>query len=191
MAERAQFLSRIIIPIAWDRLHAAPSVTAHAALEATNAGVLGFLLRDVGTEATLRTPDERLADALAPVHAKLDMVVELLGRLRYGDLELPPPQEIEFSLDHVVWVSSQPLEPADWLRFRLYFHPTFLEPVMLYGQVSGRATTADEGGFRVEAEFAEMSEANGDALARLAFLAQRRQLAQHRSGAAHATHITR
>ncbi len=190
MAERAQFLSRIIIPIAWDRLDAAPSVTAHAALEAANAGVLGFLLRDVGTEATLRTSDERLADALAPVHAKLDMIVELLGRLRYGDLELPPPQEIEFSLDHVVWMAPQHLEPADWLRFRLYFHPTFLEPVMLYGRVSGRAT-ADDGGFRVEAEFAEMSEANGDALARLAFLAQRRQLAQHRSAAAHATHITR
>jgi hypothetical protein len=189
MSGPSQFLSRITVPISWDRLGAAPSEAAHAALEGANAGVLDFLLRDVETEATLRTPDERMAEALAPIHAKLDLVVELLGRLRYGEMQLPPAQEIEFSLDRLVWLSPEKLEPQQWLRFSLYFHPTFLEPVLLHGRVHGSAP-ADEHGCRVEADLIPMPEATNEAIARLAFLTQRRQLAQHRS-IAHATHTAR
>ncbi|HEX3860948.1 MAG TPA: hypothetical protein VHY35_04595 [Stellaceae bacterium] len=191
MADRAHFLSRIVVPIAWERLAQAPTPEAHAALQSANDGVLSFLLRDVESEATQRVPDERMAEALAPVHAKLDMVIELLGRLRYRDIDLPPPREIEFALDRLGWLSPQALTPGDWLRFRLYFHPTFLEPVLLHGRVSGCAPDSD-GNYRTEADLAAMSEANDAALARLAFLAQRRQLA-HRPAthAAHATHSTR
>ena len=162
--------------MAWDRLPDAPTAEAHAALHAANAGVLAFLLRTIEAEATPRTADERMIDALAPLHAKLDMIIELLGRVRYGDALLPSAREIEFALDRIGWISPEPLAPAAWLRLRLYFHPTFLEPVMLHGRVAGCAPDGD-GGYRVEADLASMPEDQDAALARLAFLAHRRQQA--------------
>jgi hypothetical protein len=184
MTDRAQFLSRIVVPMAWDPLPQAPSAEAHAALQAANTGVLAFLLRDIETEATPRSSDERMADALAPLHAKLDMIIEILGQLRYQDSDLPPPREIEFSLERIAWMSPQPLARGDWFRLRLYFHPTFLEPVTLHGRVSGCGPDSEDG-YRVEAELAAMPEANDDALVRLAFLAQRRQLAHRPATYAH------
>jgi hypothetical protein len=180
MSDRSRFPGRIVLPIAWDRLPGAPSQEAHDALQVANDGVLNFLLRHIESEAALRPTDERLADALAPMHVKLDMIVEMLARLSYRDVELPVAREIDFALDRLAWTSPAPLREQDWLRFRLYFHPTFLEPVLLHGRVSGCAPEA-EAGCRAEADLIGMSETNEEALARLAFLAQRRQLAQ-RSG---------
>lgn len=188
MSDRGRFLSRIVLPIAWDRLAEAPTPEAHAALHAANAGVLAFLLREIESEATPRTADERMLEALAPLHAKLDMIVELLGRLRYGSDPLPATREIEFALDRIGWTSPEPLNMTGWLRFRLYFHPTFREPVMLHGRVAGCAPD-DEGGHRVEADLASTPETQDAALARLAFLAHRRQQAQR--PASHATHAAR
>lgn len=180
MSDRGRFLSRIVVPMAWDRLPDAPTAEGHAALHAANAGVLAFLLRDIESEATPRTADERLIEALAPLHAKLDMVIELLGRVRYGDDALPSAREIEFALDRIGWTSPEQLSPGNWLRLRLYFHPTFREAVMLHGRIAGCAADSD-GGYRVEADLASMPEAQDVALARLAFLAHRRQQAQRPS----------
>jgi hypothetical protein len=177
MLDRTRFLSRIVVPMAWERLSHTPTPEEHAALHAANEGVLTFLLRDVEWEATQRSPDERLMEALAPVHAKLDMIIALLGRVRYDGYALPAAIEIEFALDRIAWTSPDALPPTTWLCFRLYFHPTFLEPVMLHGRVS-ECTADSEGSYRVEAFLAALPEAHDTALGRLAFLTHRRQQAK-------------
>ena len=43
-----------------------------------------------------------------PLRAKLDVVVEMLGRLSYRDTPLPPCREIEFGLSRMVWFGPLP-----------------------------------------------------------------------------------
>ncbi|MBV9826674.1 MAG: hypothetical protein JO001_13530 [Alphaproteobacteria bacterium] len=177
MSDRAAFLSRIVLPIAWERMAHAPSLKAQRAAQIANTGALAFLLRNIEIEANQRPPDERMAEALAPLHGKLDMLTEMLSHLCYRDTPLPPAQEIEFGVGRIAWSLLEPVRPYDWMRFKLYFHPTLLEPVILDGQVTDAAPEAD-GTYRAEAELVELPEEASDALARLAFLAHRRQLAR-------------
>ena len=60
----------------------------------------------------------------------------------------------------------------------MFLHPTYLEPVVLYGEVIGCSVTEQETGYRLEVGLLELPEATGDAVTRLAYLAQRRQLGQ-------------
>jgi hypothetical protein len=175
------FLSRIVLPIACERLERPPTAEANAMLHAANAGVLEFLLHGLDAEATARPLDDRLAEALTPIRAKLDMIITMVGRLSYRDVTLPPARAIEFRAGHLVWASPRPLRASDWVRLTVYFHPTFLEPVRFFARV-GECAPAPDGGYHIEAELAELPETVTNGLARLAFVAQRRQQAQRSAG---------
>jgi hypothetical protein len=102
----------------------------------------------------------------------------MLGRLTYRDVVLPPPRDIELGMHRLAWQSPRPLRPDDWLRIKLYFDARFLEPVVLYGRVTSALSDEASGGSFVQAEFVEAPPETEEALVRLAFLAQRRQLGQ-------------
>jgi hypothetical protein len=182
--DRGMFSSRLVLPISCDRLSQAPSREARDATELANAGVLGFLLHGIDVEAMAHPVDEQLAEALAPLHAKLDMIVEMLGKLSYRDSELPPPLDIELGLSRIAWFSSQPWRSEEWLRIKLYFHVTFREPVVVFGQVTHCVEHWRDAGYRIQAGLAEMSKTVGESVARLALLTQRRQRAQRPVSAA-------
>ncbi|HZU90079.1 MAG TPA: hypothetical protein VE993_12555 [Stellaceae bacterium] len=168
---------RFAIPIAWDVLDRPPSPQRRELAAQTNAGVLAFLLQEVDIDAGPRPADEQLAEALAPLRLKLDMIIELLSRLSYRDIELPPQREIALAANHIVWQSPLPLSPGNWLRVRLYFHPTFREPIAVFGRVV-KCDTGGGAGYSIHADLAEMPERILGDLARLAFLSERRQRAQ-------------
>lgn len=186
MPDRPLYLSRLALPVAWEPLDGAPSPEEFGKAAWSNAGVLGFLLHGVEIEAAQRPGDERLAEALAPLRIKLDIVIEMLGRLAYRDVTLPPVRTIELGTDRVAWHSPALLRVGDWLRIKLYFDPNFLEPIVLYGQVASAIPDDATGGCGVQAELSETSIETEEAVTRLAFLAQRRQLAQQRPQAARA-----
>jgi hypothetical protein len=185
MPDRPAYLSRLALPVAWEPLDGAPSPEEFGKAAWSNAGVLGFLLHGVEIEAAQRPADERLAEALAPLRIKLDVVIEMLGRLAYRDVTLPPVSTIELGTDRIAWHSPGPLHVGDWLRIKLYFDPNFLDPIVLYGHVASAIPEAD-GGCGVQAELSETSIETEEAMTRLAFLAQRRQLAQQRPQTARA-----
>jgi hypothetical protein len=186
MPDRPPYLSRLALPVGWEPLDGAPSPEEFGKVAWSNAGVLGFLLHGVEIEAAQRPADERLAEALAPLRIKLDIVIEMLGRLAYRDVDLPPVSTIELGTDRIAWHSPTPLHVGDWLRIKLYFDPNFLEPIVLYGHVASAIPDEADGGCGVQAELSETSIETEEAVARLAFLAQRRQLAQQRPQAARA-----
>jgi hypothetical protein len=64
---------------------------------------------------------------------------------------------------------------------KLYFDPKFLEPIVLYGRVASAIKDDATGGFSVQAELAEIPVDTEEAFVRLAFLAQRRQLAHRQA----------
>jgi hypothetical protein len=178
-------LSRLALPVSWEALDHEPSPEDCGKAAWSNAGILGFLLHGVEIDAAQRPADERLAEALAPLRIKLDIVIEMLGRLTYRDVALPAVRDIELGMDRVAWHSPLPLSASDWLRIKLYFDPNFLEPITLYARVAS-AMPDDDGGCFVQAELAETSLETEEAVTRLAFLAQRRQLAQRPLHAARA-----
>jgi hypothetical protein len=106
---------------------------------------------------------------------KLDMVIDMLARLSYRDTDLPPLCQIELSPNQLVWYSAQALQPGDWVRFELYFHPTFREPIVAFGNVTSAVQHNRDEGFCVEAELIEMPDKTSQGLERLALLTQRRQ----------------
>jgi hypothetical protein len=178
MPDRPIYLSRLALPVSWETLDHAPSSEDCGKAAWSNAGVLGFLLHGIEIDAAQRPADERLAEALAPLRIKLDIVIEMLGRLTYRDVALPPVCDIELGTERIAWNSPQPLRAGDWLRIKLYFDPHFLEPIVLYGNVASAIKDDATGGCSVQAELAETSLETEEAVARLAFLVQRRQLAQ-------------
>lgn len=178
MPDRPIYLSRLALPVSWEALEGAPSPEDCGKAAWGNAGVLGFLLHGIEIDAAPRPGDERLAEALAPLRIKLDTVIEMLSRLTYRDVVVPPVCEIELGTDRIAWHWPRPLEPDAWLRIKLYFDPNFLEPIVLYGRITSAIRDDEDGGCSVQAELAETSIETEEAVARLAFLAQRRQLAQ-------------
>lgn len=174
------FSSGIALPLDWERLPSPPSAETRQSTAWANDGVLGFLLHEIDAEASQRPLDERLAEALTPLRNKLDLVIEMVARLSYREVQLPPVRTIEFGLNRVGWVSPEPIAPGEVLRLSLYFHHTYLEPLVLYGVAA--SCVAGDAGYQVQAELDDMPEQTGEAFARLAFLAQRRHLAL-RSGA--------
>ena len=173
------FFSRLTLPVGWSRLGHPPSHELRDATERSNAAIVSFLLQGVDLEAMPRPSDERLAEALAPLRMKLDMIIGMLGRLSYRGVELPPLCEIEFSLTRVSWLSAQPLQLGDWLRIELYFDPTFREPVVVFGRVTTCTEQGPGEGCRIQTDLVEMSQSSGESVARLAFLTHRHQQAQH------------
>ncbi|HEY1795483.1 MAG TPA: hypothetical protein VGG57_05135 [Stellaceae bacterium] len=178
MSDRPSFACRVTLPLAWEPLDRAPPPAAREAARWSNAGIVRFLLHEIDVSAAGRPAEERLAEALMPLHTKLDMIIEVLGRLAYRELTLPPPRDVELSLDHIAWQAPKPLKVGGWVRLKLFFHPTFLEPIVLYARVSQCGEAEGEAGCRVRAQIDEMPEATGESFARLAFLAQRRQRAE-------------
>lgn len=178
MSDRPLYLSRLALPVAWEVLDRAPSAEDCGKAGWSNAGVLGFLLHGVEIEAAQRPTDERLAEALAPLRIKLEVIIDMLGRLSYRDVALPPVADIELGVDRIAWHSPQSLRADDWLRLKLYFDPNFLEPIVLYGHVTSVVPDGAGGGCNVQAQLTQTSLETEEAVARLAFLVQRRQLAR-------------
>ncbi|MGH7092502.1 MAG: hypothetical protein ACREFB_03070 [Stellaceae bacterium] len=170
--------SRLSLPFGWDALDQAPTAKARATAEWSNAGTVRFLLHEIDLGAAVRPAEERLVEALAPIHARLDMIIEMLGRLSYRDIEVPPRCAVELSLVRIGWQSPAALPIDGWVRCKLYFHPVFLEPVVLYGRVAFCGPADPRTGCEVQADLDEMPPATGEALVRLAFLTQRRQLGE-------------
>ena len=178
----AQFAGALTIPFGWDRVGEAPTAQERDAALWGNQAVCKFLLHEIDLEAATRVVDERLGEALAPLRTKLDMIIELVGRLSYRDVELPPARPIRLTHNRVAWSPPRPVTAGDWVLFKLYFHSTFLEPIALYARVAS-CIASEPAGFDAQAELDEIPDAMAESFARLAFLAQRRQLGRRPAAA--------
>ncbi|HJU19963.1 MAG TPA: hypothetical protein VJ770_26220 [Stellaceae bacterium] len=181
LTDHSRFSSRFALPLAWDLLDGPPAPQHRAAADQANASVLAFLLQGVDIDAGPRPADEELAEALAPLRIKLDMIIDLLARLSYRDVALPPRREVALTASRIAWGSPLPLRAGDWLRIALHFHQTFREPIILFAKVASATAGGPGADIWIEADLAEMPEPVYSDLARLTFLFQRRQRAQRGS----------
>jgi hypothetical protein len=175
LPEEDVFVGRLMLPVLSERLAAPPSREMRDAVERSNTFVLGFLLQEVDLDALPRPGDERLAAALAPMRIKLDMLTEMVAWLSYRNVPLPPVCAVGLGSAYVVWYSRQIWPSGDWLRLDLYFHASLREPVSLFVEVYRCLEQGCDEGWRIDGRLAEMLASTQERLARLAFLAQRRQ----------------
>ena len=175
------FVSRLALPVFGNRLCEPPSLDMRRAVDLANASVLDFLLHDADLEAMARSTDERLVTALAPLRTKLDMLIDMVARLSYRAMALPPVCDVELRPGHIVWQSRQLWQRGDWLRLELFFHPVFREPVSLLTEVAECGDERHRGTSRIAGELAPMPPDTVESLARLAFLTQRQQQSRHRA----------
>jgi hypothetical protein len=171
----AGFESRLTLPVSWEELDSAPSDRRHEEVDRSNAGVIGFLLQEIDLRATPRAGDEHLEAALAPIRTKLDMVADLLTRFAYRDVVLPGSSDIGLSDHRIAWCAPQPPAVGRWVQIRIFFHPTFREPVVLFARTETTSELDKDASCRIEATLAPLPEPVRDGLARLAVLTQRQQ----------------
>jgi hypothetical protein len=170
---------RLELPIAWDLIARPPSPELLDAAEQANERVLSFLLQGIEMEARPRPLDDAVAEVVAPLRLKLDLIIDMLARLTYRDVELPPRRSIEMMSGRIAWIAPGPPRRGDWVHIRMYFDAVFRDPVELYGKIGDCGSGSGE--CRIEADLAGISERVGRDLARLAYLANRRQRARHPS----------
>ena len=178
--DEADFVIWLALPVSSSRLSHAPSRETSEAVARANASVLAFLLHEVDVDAMPRPADETLAAALAPLRSKLDLLTDLVARLCYREIALPPVSQLELGPTHVAWHSNEEWRRGDWLRLDLYFNQVFREPVCLFAAVTDCAEQDRESGGRIDADLCEMLDSTRERLARLAFLTQRQQLTRQR-----------
>jgi hypothetical protein len=163
----------LALPLDWEAVERPPSPDLLYAAEQSDAAVLRLLLQGIELEARTRPADEAMAEAIAPLCIKLDMVMGLLARLAYRDVELPPRRPVELRSGRIVFADAQQrARTGDWLRILIYFDPVLRDPVVLFGRVVGGGD-----GSRIVADLVGVSERLEADLMRLAYLAHRRQRA--------------
>jgi hypothetical protein len=177
----AAFVRQLALPLFGNRLCGAPTLDMQRAVDLANAGVLDFLLHEADLEAMARPADERLAAALAPLRTKLDMLVDMVARISYRGVALPPVCEIELGPTHIAWQSRQLWQRGDWLRLELFFHPVFREPVCLLTEVTACTEQCRDGAGRTVGGLAPIPPGTAESLVRLTYLTQRHQQSRHRS----------
>ena len=180
MSDRPGFACRVVLPLAWELLDRAPTSAARESAQWSNAEIVRFLLHEIDVGAALRPAEERLAEALAPIHTKLEMIIEILGRLAYRELALPPRRDVRARASTASPGTRRGRAQGRLLGARQAVLPTrpFLEPIVLYAQIVFCSEPNGQAGCHIQAELEEMPEASAEAFARLAFLAQRRQRAE-------------
>ncbi|GEM_PF-1451532 len=169
---------RLAVPVAWRALDGAPTADFLAAHEETNRRVLGRLIDAFDLAATEIAEEEEAA--LAPLHHKLNLLIEMIGRTCYGSpAELPPLIRVELGLTQLSWTDTRGASPSGWLTASLFIHPIVLEPLVLCGEVA--ASEPVDGGFRTVLRLSPMSAASEDLLGRFVFLENRRNVSFERS----------
>lgn len=111
---------------------------------------------------------------------KLNVLLDLVGRLITRDQQLPASTPIRLSARGLEWTAPG-APPADSrLLVRLHLQPSYPRPLELPAKVVSVAL-GPAGGHRIQVVFEGLSEVVEDALERLIFRNHRRQIAQSRS----------
>ena len=153
-----------------------------AQLEASNLAVLqGVSAIEEGGSYRLREEQPELYQEIERLNARLDLLIDMVGRLNAEQREDGATRRVRLAVDHVEFVASrQDAEPGQGGCLTLQLHMSVPEPLRLSGKVVSERT--DQAGRRwVRFEPFTMSNRLHDALNQLIFRHHRRTIAEQRS----------
>ncbi|HKR18993.1 MAG TPA: hypothetical protein VJS41_02515 [Stellaceae bacterium] len=171
---------RLSVPMSWRPLNGQPTEDFLESLERPNQRVLARVVDAFDLAATELSEEEEAA--LAPLHHKLNLLIEMIGRTCYGNpADLPPAVRAELGLRELRWTAANGPVAGDWLTASLYIHPIVLEPLVLCGQVAAAVEPAGDGAVsRTVLRLCAMGNANAELLGRFVFLENRRNVSVER-----------
>lgn len=174
---------RLSVPMSWRPLNGQPTEEFLESLERPNQRVLARVVDAFDLAATELSEEEEAA--LAPLHHKLNLLIEMIGRTCYGNpADLPASIRADLGLRELRWTAASGLAAGDWLTASLYIHPIVLEPLVLCGQVAAVEPTGDGAASRIVLRLCVMGSANAELLGRFVFLENRRNVSVER-GSSH------
>jgi hypothetical protein len=173
---------RLMVPVCWRPLNDAPTAEFVESLEPPNQRVLARVVDAFDLAATELSEEDEAA--LAPLHHKLNLLIEMIGRTCYGNaIELPPPTRVELGLRELSWATASGAATGDWLTASLYIHPIVLEPLVLCGQVVASEPAEDGAAHRNVLQLSPMGSASAELLGRFVFHENRRNVSVTRNSA--------
>ncbi len=117
-----------------------------------------------------------LSQELQRLDFKLNLVLEMVGRLLAADNTPPATVAVELGPRHLRWRADPPPAPGQWLRVELYLNARYPFPVLFFGRVD----SVDEEG-RVRLLFDCDDEAAQGHYEKYLFRCHRRQVARRRA----------
>ncbi|MGH6994329.1 MAG: PilZ domain-containing protein [Stellaceae bacterium] len=170
---------RLSVPMSWRPLNGQPTEDFLESLERPNQRVLARVVDAFDLAATELSEEEEAA--LAPLHHKLNLLIEMIGRTCYGNpADLPTSIRAELGLRELRWTAASGPAAGDWLTASLYIHPIVLEPLVLCGQVGAVEPTGEGADSRTVLRLCAMGNANAELLGRFVFLENRRNVSIER-----------
>lgn len=165
------------LPVAWEPVAEPMDDTFHARLNHDNLQVL----QAVGAlEENVAEPDEdedgATAQALARLDRKVNLLLELVGKLVVENGDLPAAVPMQLGSDRLIWSGSAlSLERGDTGVAAVYLRASPATPLRLAGRVEGVLGQGDES--RYELAYLNLHEPVRNALERLIFRHHRRLIA--------------
>lgn len=153
-----------------------------AGLEASNLAVLNSVAAlESGISTRLRDEQPELYRELERLGARLDLLLDLVGRLANSDAQTLDPRPLEVALDRIRF-RLQPGEsrPSGSGVLRIFLHAAVPQPLALAGRIDQVSAGAD-GASWAEFRPAPISESLGEALDQHVFRHHRRMIAERRA----------
>jgi hypothetical protein len=169
------------LPLTWRRLLPAETAGNLAHVAQVNGEFLRMVtaLEEHAPPKTDNHPE--LAQEILRLESKVNLVLDLLGRLMAHSLKLPPPVRLSLGARSLRWLTIGADVPAtgDAVLVEVYLRPEYPRPLTLTGRVrSVDATPA--GAKRVNVELEGLTEEVRDWLERMIFRHHRRSVADAR-----------
>jgi hypothetical protein len=168
-----------LMPLSWRRRPTDPDPAELLAIHQSNEQVLRCLTAVEESRGDAVDDDHGpLAHDLARLDFKVNLLLDMMGRLLSRHIPVPDPVPVRISAAGLHWRAEMPPTSGDPLAVELYLSRRFPSPILLYGRVT--SVTQADGLFHVDMDFGELSEPVRNWLEKLIFRQHRRQVAHAR-----------
>jgi hypothetical protein len=164
------------LPLRWRPASVAEQTSSHIA--EANAEFLRVMtaFEEHGPERSDERPE--LAHEILRIESKLNLLLDLMGRLLAQQLKLPAPVPVSLSAERLAWTSAKAPSVGDTLLVELYLRPEYPSPLTL--PVKVLSVIPEKGGRRTTAEIVNLDDKVREWWEKTIFRHHRRQIAQAR-----------
>ncbi len=161
------------LPVRWTPL---PEDASSEAARRANAELLRILA--VIEEPISEPGEERAAAELQVLNAKLDVLIELTGRLLSAQEDVPPEVPVRLRATGMEWFEPQPPAAGQRILLELFLSRHYPTPLRLAARVV--TSSPADATSRIVAHFETQDESTRDWLEKRIFRHHRRMIAQRR-----------
>lgn len=169
-----------LIPLSWRQLATDPDPAEFPGIHQSNEWVVRCL--SAIDDSRPESGDEEggsLAHDIARIDFKLNLVLDMVGRLLRMHDPAPEAAPVRISATGIQWRASRAPDGGSPVRIELFLNRNFPSPIVLHGRVVA-VTLTDEGDRWVDVNFGDLGVPMRNWLEKLIFRQHRRQIAQTR-----------